>query len=88
MDDGQVVQYGQVQTAINTYYNLIAKNYLGKGKTAKDLINNFVNNSGNRYASATNYESKLNSLSSQANAMAKPIISKLSGSDSGSSETA
>ena len=88
MDDGQVVQYGQVQTAINTYYNLIAKNYLGKGKTAKDLINNFVNNSGNRYASDTNYESKLNSLSSQANAMAKPIISKLSGSDSGSSETA
>ena len=86
MDNGQIVQYGQVQTAINTYYNLIAKNYLGKGKTAKDLINNFVNNSGNRYASATNYESKLNSLSSQANAMAKPILSKLSGGDSDSSE--
>jgi hypothetical protein len=74
VDSGAVVQYGQVQTAINTYYNLIAKSYLSKGKTAKDLIGNFVNGSGNRYASATDYESKLNKLVSQANRIAQPII--------------
>ena len=81
VDSGEVVQYGQVQTAINVYYNLIAKNYLGKGKTAKDLITNFVNNSGNRYASATDYESKLNKLVSQANAIAQPIIASTSKSN-------
>ena len=74
VDSGEVVQYGQVQTAINTYYNLMAKSYLSKGKTAKDLIGNFVNSSGNRYASDTNYESKLNTLVSQVNRIAQPII--------------
>ena len=74
VDSGAVVQYGQVQTAINTYYDLIARNYLGKGKTAKDLIGNFVNKSGNRYASAPDYESKLNKLVSQVNTIAQPII--------------
>ena len=78
VDSGAVVQYGQVQTAINTYYNLIARNYLGKGKTAKDLLGNFVNNSGNRYASAVDYESKLNKLASQVNSISKPIIASLS----------
>jgi hypothetical protein len=87
VDSGEVVQYGQVQTAINVYYNLIAKNYLGKGKTAKDLMTNFVNNSGNRYASATDYESKLNKLASQVNAISKPIVAKLNTSGSDSSET-
>jgi peptidoglycan hydrolase-like protein with peptidoglycan-binding domain len=74
VDSGEVVQYGQVQTAINTYYNLIAKSYLGKGKTAKDLLGNFVNNSGNRYASAVDYESKLNKLASQVSSISKPIV--------------
>ena len=78
VDSGAVVQYGQVQTAINTYYNLIAKSYLNKGKTAKDLLGNFVNGSGNRYASATDYESKLNKLVSQANRVAQPIYASLS----------
>ena len=78
VDSGAVVQYGQVQSAINTYYNLIARSYLGKGKTAKDLLGNFVNNSGNRYASAVDYESKLNKLASQVNSISKPIIASLS----------
>jgi hypothetical protein len=91
VDSGAVVQYGQVQTAINTYYNLIAKSYLSKGKTAKDLIGNFVNSSGNRYASATDYETKLNNLVSQANRIAQPIIAsvgKPGDSNSSSSNTA
>lgn len=78
VDSGAVVQYGQVQTAINTYYNLIARSYLGKGKTAKDLLGNFVNNSGNRYASAVDYESKLNKLASQVSSISKPIVASIS----------
>ena len=78
VDSGAVVQYGQVQTAINTYYNLIARSYLGKGKTAKDLLGNFVNNSGNRYASAVDYETKLNKLASQVSSISKPIVASLS----------
>jgi hypothetical protein len=77
-DSGSNVSHDQVQSGINTYYNLIAKDYLGKGKTAKDLITNFVNKSGNRYASSTNYENALNSVASQAHKIATPILAKLS----------
>lgn len=80
-DSGSDVSHNQVQSGINAYYNLIAKDYLGKGKTAKDLITNFVNKSGNRYASSTNYESALNSMAANAHKIALPVISKLSTSN-------
>jgi peptidoglycan hydrolase-like protein with peptidoglycan-binding domain len=73
VDSGSNVQYGNVQDSINVYYNLIAKNYLGKGKTANDLANNFVNHSGNRYASGETYEKILNQVASQANKIAQTI---------------
>ena len=79
-DSGANVTNSQVQSGINTYYNLIAKNYLGKGKTAKDLLTNFVNQSGNRYASATNYEQSLNAVAAQAHRIALPVIAKVGGS--------
>ena len=83
-DSGATVTNNQVQSGINTYYNLIAKNYLGKGKTAKDLLTNFVNQSGNRYASSTNYEQTLNSVAAQAHRIAQPIIAKIGGSSDNS----
>jgi hypothetical protein len=73
-DSGANIEHGQVQSGINAYYNLIARNYLGKGKTASDLIQNFVNHSGNRYASATGYESSLNKLAGEANRVAKTVL--------------
>ncbi len=76
-DDGSNVQQNDVQDGINAYYNLIARDYIGKGKTAKDLLVNFVNKSGNRYATAKGYESSLNTLASQANRIAKPITDRL-----------
>jgi hypothetical protein len=79
-DSGANVTNSQVQTGINTYYNLIAKNYLGKGKTAKNLLTNFVNQSGNRYASSTNYEQTLNSVAAKAHRIAQPIIAKIGSS--------
>jgi flagellum-specific peptidoglycan hydrolase FlgJ len=77
VDSGSNVYHSDVQSSINTYYNLIAKNYLGKGKTAKDLITNFVNRSGNRYATSPNYESGLNRIAAQANSVARPVIARL-----------
>lgn len=85
-DSGSNVEHNEVQSGINTYFNLIAKSYLGKGKTANDLVNNFVNQFGSRYASSTDYEISLNKLAGEANRIAQPIVaslSKTSGSDIG-----
>lgn len=61
-DSGAVVNYEKVQGGINRYYDRIAVEYLVNGKTAYDLIANFINRDGNRYASAANYESALQQI--------------------------
>jgi peptidoglycan hydrolase-like protein with peptidoglycan-binding domain len=66
-DTGQTEQNRSVQEGINEYYSLIARYYLGRGKTASDLVLNFVNKNGDRYASANDYETKLNTIASQIN---------------------
>lgn len=73
-DSGDNITHNDVQNGINSYYLLIAKNYLGQGKTAKDLINNFVNKNGNRYASAANYERTLNVLAGKAHQIASTVV--------------
>jgi hypothetical protein len=91
VDSGAVVQYGQVQSAVNKYYDLIAKDYLSKDKTAKDLLGNFVNKSGNRYASARNYESTVGAIARKANTVAQSVIAstkKPNTPDSSNSTTA
>ena len=72
-DNGSNVVHNDVQSGINTYYNLIANNYLGKGKTANDLVSNFVNHSGLRYA-GPDYEKSVNSIALQANRIAQTVI--------------
>jgi len=86
-DSGANVEHNEVQSGINAYYNLVARNYLGKGKTAKDLITNFVNKNGNRYATAPDYEKQLNVLASQARRIATPVIAKVTSQKSSSAET-
>ena len=73
-DDGSNIYMGDVQTGINNYYNLIARNYLGKGKSAKDLVQNFVNHDGNHYATAGDYEKLVNQIAVQVNRMAKNMV--------------
>ena len=81
VDTGANIFHNDVQTGIDAYYNLIAKNYLGKGRSAKDLLNNFVNKSGNRYATAPNYERILNKLAIDVNRISTPIIAKNIGTE-------
>jgi hypothetical protein len=81
VDTGENIFHNDVQLGINAYYDLIAKNYLGKGRSAKDLLTNFVNKSGNRYATAPNYERILNKLAMDVNRVATPIISKNTGTE-------
>ena len=58
-DSGENEYQDTVEGGIDRYYDLVAKSYLRKGKTADDLIRNFVNNSGLRYASDQGYEEAL-----------------------------
>ena len=77
VDSGANVYESNVQMSINKYYDLIAKDYIGKGKTAKDLLTNFVNKDNQRYASGQNYEETLTRLASQANRLAQPIVANI-----------
>lgn len=45
--------------SIETYCKVIRNNYLGENKTSMDLLDNFVNLSGKRYASNESYERML-----------------------------
>ena len=77
VDSGANVEHGSVQSGINTYYNLIAKDYLVKGKTASDLVKSFVNKNGSRYATAA-YEPVISKIAGEANRIAAPIYASLS----------
>jgi hypothetical protein len=70
VDSGKNVFHNSVQSGIQAYYNLIAKNYLTGGKTASDLLRNFVNSNGNRYAGDRNYEASLTKIANQVSNLA------------------
>ena len=78
VDKGSSVIHGSVQSGIQSYYDLMAKNYLSGGKSASDLINNFVNVKGQRYASSKDYENMVKKISSQVSQMSQPIYASLS----------
>ena len=77
VDTGKNIQHGSVQGGIQSYYDLISKKYLSGGKVASDLVNNFVNDKGQRYASSKGYEDTVKKISSQVNQMAQPIYASL-----------
>ena len=76
-DSGKSIQHGSVQDGIQSYYDLISKKYLSGGKAASDLVNNFVNDKGQRYASSKGYEDTVKKISSQVNQIAQPIYASL-----------
>jgi murein DD-endopeptidase MepM/ murein hydrolase activator NlpD len=74
-DSGKNIFESNVQDGINRYYSLIARNYLGGGKTASDLVKNFVNKNGNRYASGQDYENQVGQIASQVNKISQSVVS-------------
>jgi hypothetical protein len=72
-DDGSTINHSSAQSGIDGYYDLIARDYIGKGKTAQDLIYNFVNHKNLRYAGAPNYEKVVASIAKQVNKIAKSL---------------
>jgi hypothetical protein len=75
VDTGKNVYHSSVEDGIQTYFDLIAKNYL-VGKTASDLLNNFVNSNNQRYATG-GYETSVRQIANQAKSMAEPIYASL-----------
>ena len=62
-----------VADAVNAYYDLITRNYLGKGKSAVDLVSNFVDKNNQRYAVERDYESAVNKIALDANKIAQQV---------------
>ena len=77
VDSGKNVFHGSVQSGIQTYYDLMARRYLAGGKSASDLIRNFVNVNGNRYASSQNYERDVAKIASQVKSMGDPVYASI-----------
>lgn len=81
-DSGKNIEHNSVQNGIQTYYDLIAKNYLVGNKTASDLLDNFVNKNGNRYASGGKYEQTVSQIANQVKNMSQPIFASIKKPDS------
>lgn len=53
-------KYSHPDHSIRPYLELLVNDYMVEGKSEYDLLDEFVNKNGDRYASALDYESKLN----------------------------
>lgn len=74
--NGSVVRFSNKQEGINSYFQNMGKNYITPDRTPDQLINNFTNVRGERYASARNYETFLNKLIGEVKSIAQPLLSK------------
>lgn len=54
-----IYKYTHPNVSIEPYLKSLSKNYLGEDKTESDLLKNFVNVNGDRYASYKGYEREL-----------------------------
>ncbi|MCX7353062.1 MAG: hypothetical protein NTW22_07370, partial [Proteobacteria bacterium] len=87
VDNGSNIQHSSVQSGIDAYYSLIARNYLTGGKSVDELINNFVNKNGQRYASGKQYEDSVKTIANKVKQISQPIYASIT-KKSGSSDIA
>lgn len=80
-DSGKNIFHSSVESGIQRYYDLIAKDYLVGDKTASDLLNNFVNKNGHRYATSK-YEGPVSQIANQVKSMSQPVFASLKKPDS------
>jgi len=80
-DSGSNIQHGSVQSGIDAYYSLIARNYLTPGKSVDNLINNFVNKNGQRYATGGDYENSIKKIAGKVKQISEPIYASLTKKD-------
>lgn len=62
-------KYKHPDFSVEPYINLLKTSYLVDGKTEMDLLDNFVNCRGERYASNPNYEKQLLDIYSKVNSV-------------------
>ncbi len=67
-----------VEAGVDAYYDLLARRYLVRGKTASDLVNDFKNEDGNNYATAGTYEVGLKNLISSIRKRNQSVYASLS----------
>jgi hypothetical protein len=72
-DSGENESHSTVESGIDTYFNLVARRYLTGGKTAEDLLQNYVNVNGLRYA-GKGYETALSKIVPKANSIANQVL--------------
>jgi len=77
VDTGKNIYHSSTQNGIQSYYDLISSKYLSGGKTASDLLNNFTNYAGMRYATSPDYESSIKKIANQVKGMAEPIYAAI-----------
>ena len=71
-DSGEVNIRDSFEDGVCLYYDLMTRRYLTQDKKAEDLLQNFVNINGHRYATGVNYEDKLISLVSTIKNVTQP----------------
>lgn len=74
---GKLRYFNSFQEGIDAYYDLMTKKYLVGGKTADELVNNFVNVNGHRYADK-GYESLVRDVVKNVNSVSDKVLMKYS----------
>jgi hypothetical protein len=78
VNSGKNIFHNTVQSGIQAYFDLIARSYLTDTTSGADLIKNFVNKRGLRYATGGKYEALVGQIANQVKNIASPIYATLS----------